>query len=475
MKRLAKVFIFFSFIIFLVLSFFIVTNRAENNNKIDIGTDSFELFRQVVAYSYRDFVEDIDLKSKLNQTLEKIYNTLNYGGFKVKLYKINSQSLKDQINDFENYYNQLFSQISNSKVDIYSSLSSKKINENQREVYKNFYELLKEKKAFLKFVIQSYCSTLDKYTEYMGPKEYSTFKESMQGGNFSGVGIVMFRENREKGEVVVVEVIEDSPAEKNGIKSGDKIIKVDDKDITNISLDTIQSMIRGPENTKVKLTIKRDDKLLDFELIRKIIHIKSVVTFNNDDIPVFRIKTFSIGTANEFLQAYKKANNPSHFIIDLRNNGGGLLDESVNVLSYFVGSNKLAVYLKRKNQQEQVFYTKHQKQIQYSKVVILVNEYTASASEILAQSFKDYLKDDLIIIGTKTYGKNTVQTLYNLLDNGVLKMTIGKYFTISNRDIYKDKVSLDYEVIDKSFNISKFYTNEDLQYKKALEILKKLK
>jgi len=470
MKKEAKIF-FVSFILIFV-SFFLFKINSKADSSVDIGTTSFELFRQVVAYTYRDFVDQFDLKEKLNQTLEKIYNTLNYGGFKTKLFVIKSSSLKDQMNDFENYYNQIFEEINKSSVNFESVIDSKKLDNVQKEIYKNFYRSIKTKEGFLKFTIRSYCSTLDNYTEYMGPKEYKTFKESIQGGNFSGVGIVMMRENRDKGEVVVVEVIENSPAEESGILPGDRIIKVNDKDITSDSLDVVQSMIRGPENTTVKLTIKRKEKVMDFNLKRRIIHINSVKSFNNLEVPVIRIKTFSVGTSKEFLEAYKKLNQPSVFIIDLRNNGGGLLDESINILSYFVGPNKVGVKLKRRNQVEQVFYTKYPKQINYSKIAILTNGYTASASEIFAQSMKDYLKDDVIIVGNKTYGKNTVQTLYNLIDNGVLKLTIGKYFTLSNRDIYKDKVALDYEVNLKDFNLTEYYTDKDSQYKKAVELLK---
>lgn len=471
-----KILIFKLFIVcFIIIIYFVLfspKNSSNANDKVDIGTSSFELFRQVVAYSYRDFVEKVDLKDKFNQTLEKIYNVLRYGGYNTKLYVVTSSGIKNQVNDFESYYNKIFDEIRNSQVDVNSILNSKKLSVNQQELYKNFYDNLKTKEGFLKFTIQSYCSSLDNYTEYMGPKEYRTFRENIQGGNFSGVGIVMFRNERENGEITVVEVIDDSPAFEKGIKAGDRIIKVDDKDVTQLSLDTVQSMIRGPENTTVKLTIKRDNKLIEFNLIRKMIHIKSIKTVNKDGIPIFRIKTFSTGTANEFLEAYKKSNSPSIFIIDLRNNGGGLLDEAVNVLSYFVGPNKVGVKLKRRNEIEQVFYTKHRKQIDYSKVALLVNGYTASASEILAQSLKDYLKNDIIIIGSKTYGKNTVQTLYNLLDQGVLKMTIGKYFTISNRDIYKDKVELDYE-LNINVEQTKLYTSEDYQCNKAIELLTK--
>lgn len=467
--------IYFSLLVFILFSILIFRINANNDDKkseVDIGTTSFELFRQIVAYTYRDFVEEFELKDKLNQTLEKIYNTLVYGGFKTKLYIIKSASIKQQMNDFESYYERIFNEINSSNCDVYNVLILKKLSKNQIELYKNFYNSIKTRKGFLKFVINSYTSVLDRYTEYMGPRDYQTFRENIQGGNFSGVGIVMFRSNREQGEVDVIEVIEDSPAEKEGIKPGDKIVKVDDKDIRDMSLDVIQSMIRGPENTSVKLTIKRGNKFIDFNIIRKIIHIKSVKVVDNDGVKVFRIKSFNRGTSKEFLDAYMSNGEPNVFIIDLRNNGGGLLNEAIDILSYFVGPNKVGVKLMRKNQAEQIHYTTQSKKVNFYKVVILVNEYTASASEILAQSLKDYLKDSVIIIGSKTFGKNTVQTLYNLLDNGVLKLTIGKYFTISGRDIYRDKVSIDYEIDVNDFDQSKFYTNQDEKYQKALEILK---
>ncbi|MFN3478019.1 MAG: S41 family peptidase [bacterium] len=469
-------FIIFSLTLAMMLFFLFLkinaNNLKEKDIEVDIGSTSFELFRQIVAYTYRDFADNFEIKDKLNETLKKIYNTLNYVGFKTKLYVINSNTIKQQMNDFENFYSKIFNEVTGNHIDVDKALVSKNLNKNQVELYKNFYNTVRSEKGFLKFVINSYTSTLDRYTEYMGPKEYKTFRESIQGGNFSGVGIVMFRNNREEGEIDVVEIIDDSPAEKAGIKPGDKIIKVDDKDVRDISLDVVQSMIRGPENTNVKLTIKRDNKTLEFNLIRKVIHIKSVKVINKDGIMVFRIKSFNLGVSKEFLNYYRSNGEPSSFIIDLRNNGGGLLDEAIDILAYFVGSNKMGVKLIRKNEGEQTFYTKQSKQINYSKIVILVNGYTASASEILAQSLKDYLGDSAIIIGSKTTGKNSVQTLYNLLDNGVLKLTIGRYFTFSKRDINKDKVYLDYEIDVNDFDQFKFYTEEDKKYKRALEILK---
>ncbi|MFN4219369.1 MAG: S41 family peptidase [bacterium] len=475
MKRFLSFIVFSLILCIMLFSIFLkinADNGKEKDVEVDIGTSSFELFRQIVAYTYRDFADNFEIKDKLNETLKKIYNTLNYVGFKTKLYVINSNTIKQQMNDFENFYYKIFNEVNISYVDVDKVLASKNLNKNQVELYKNFYKTIKSEKGFLKFVINSYTSTLDKYTEYMGPKEYRTFRESIQGGNFSGVGIVMFRSNREEGEIDVVEIIDDSPAEKAGIKPGDKIIKVDDKDVRDISLDVVQSMIRGPENTNVKLTIKRDDKILEFNLIRKMIHIKSVKVINKDVITVFRIKSFNVGVSKEFLDYYRSNGQPSSFIIDLRNNGGGLLDEAINILAYFVGPNKLGTKLKRKNGEEQNFYTKQSKQINYNKIVILVNGYTASASEILAQSLKDYLGDSAIIIGSKTTGKNSVQTLYNLMDNGILKLTIARYFTFSERDINKDKVYLDYEIDVNDFDQFKFYTEEDKKYKKAIEILR---
>ncbi|MEN3014826.1 MAG: S41 family peptidase [bacterium] len=445
--------------------------QTSKNQQVDIGTTSFELFRQILAYSYKYFVEDINLKDKLNQTLKEIYRATTYVGMKTKLYQVSSQNIQEQVNQFENYYNELFNQIINSQVDIEKALDSKNISTSYKELYTNFYNSIRTKEGYLKFVIQSYCSALDKYTSYMGPREYRIFKENIQGGNFSGIGVVMFRDNKDQGEIIITEVIEDSPAQRSGIKAGDRIIKVDDIDITNLSLDTVQSMIRGPENTKVKLTLRRENQIIELEIIRKIIQIKSVKSFEKNKYVVFVIKSFSENTSKEFLDHYVKMNNPSSFIIDLRNNGGGVLEEAINILSYFIGPNKIGVILKQKNNQQQYFYTKHQKQINFSKVVLLVNGYTASASEILAQSLKDYLKDDLIIIGEKTYGKNTVQTLYNLIDRGALKLTIGKFFTISERDIYKERVYLDYEVVSKNLSQNQLYTEKDSQYMKAIEIL----
>jgi|GEM_PF-1199839 len=487
-KKLRNV-IFYLSIIFLIFGILFVFNlmkiKSEGNlegndgkkinQEVDIGRADFELFRQVIAYSYKYFPEDFSIKDKLNKTLIKVKNNLNYLGYNVNVSLLNSDNLKDYLSEFETKVNEVYNQIKDQNIDISNSLGKSNLKQNQIEIYSTLNKYLKTYPGYFKFVLNTYCSTLDPYTNYMGPKEYKVFNEGISGGNFSGIGIAMSAVKDKDGEIIIIDVFEDTPAYRAGLKPGDKIVKVDDKSVKDYSVDTVQSMIRGPKGTPVNLTIRRGKDLINFKIIRDIIYIKStkekLITKNEVDIGYIRISSFNKDTSKEFLQSYNKLNRPKKIIIDLRNNGGGLLDEAVNIASYFVENGKLAVYLKSKDRIEKEYYTNSKEKID-ADVVILVNNYTASAAEILAQSLKD-LKKDVKIVGIPSYGKNSVQTLFNLMDRGVLKLTIAKYYTLSNRDISKDKVSLDYKVEFNDSNPLDFGSDKDTQLNKAIELLAK--
>jgi carboxyl-terminal processing protease len=443
------------------------------NQEVDIGRADFELFRQVIAYSYKYFPEDFSIKDKLNKTLIKVKNNLNYLGYNVNVSLLNSDNLKDYLSEFETKVNEIYNQIKDQNIDISKSLAKSNLKQNQIEIYSTLNKYLKTYPGYFKFVLNTYCSTLDPYTNYMGPKEYKVFNEGISGGNFSGIGVAMSAVKDKDGEITIIDVFEDTPAYRAGLKPGDKIVEVDGKNVKDYSVDTVQSMIRGPKGTPVNLTIRRGKDLINFKIIRDIIHIKStkekLITKNGVDIGYIRISSFNKDTSKEFLQSYNKLNRPKKIIIDLRNNGGGLLDEAVNIASYFVENGKLAVYLKSKDRIEKEYYTNSKEKID-ADVVILVNNYTASAAEILTQSLKD-LKKEVKIVGIPSYGKNSVQTLFNLMDRGVLKLTIAKYYTLSNRDISKDKVSLDYKVEFNDSNPLDFGSDKDTQLNKAIELL----
>jgi len=487
-KKLRNV-IFYLSIIFLIFGILFVFNlmkiksegNLEGNDKktinqeVDIGRADFELFRQVIAYSYKYFPEDFSIKDKLNKTLIKVKNNLNYLGYNVNVSLLNSDNLKDYLREFETKVNEIYNQIKDQNIDISKSLGKSNLKQNQIEIYSTLNKYLKTYPGYFKFVLNTYCSTLDPYTNYMGPKEYKVFNEGISGGNFSGIGVAMSAVKDKDGEITIIDVFEDTPAYRAGLKPGDKIVKVDDKSVKDYSVDTVQSMIRGPKGTPVNLTIRRGKDLINFKIIRDIIHIKStkekLITKNGMEIGYIRISSFNKDTSKEFLQSYNKLNRPKKIIIDLRNNGGGLLDETANIVSYFVENGKLAVYLKSKDRIEKEYYTNSKEKID-ADVVILVNNYTASAAEILAQALKD-LKKEVKIVGIPSYGKNSVQTLFNLMDRGVLKLTIAKYYTLSNRDISKDKVSLDYKVEFNDSNPLDFGSDKDTQLNKAIELLAK--
>ena len=233
-KKLRNI-IFYLSIIFLIFGILFVFNlmkiKSEGNQEVDIGRADFELFRQVIAYSYKYFPEDFNIKDKLNKTLIKVKNNLNYLGYNVNVSLLNSDNLKDYLSEFETKVNEVYNQIKDQNIDISKSLGKSNLKQNQIEIYSTLNKYIKTYPGYFKFVLNTYCSTLDPYTNYMGPKEYKVFNEGISGGNFSGIGVAMSAVKDKDGEITIIDVFEDTPAYRAGLKPGDKIVKVDDKSV----------------------------------------------------------------------------------------------------------------------------------------------------------------------------------------------------------------------------------------------------
>ena len=321
--------------------------------------------------------------------------------------------------------------------------------------------------------VKGYVDALgDPYTTYYTKKEMKTIMEETNG-NFVGIGVYMTKD-LEKNAILIIKPIENSPAEKAGILPGDLITKVDDVEYTGDKLEEASNRIRGEEGTKVKLEIYRNGETKTFELTRTKVVVSHVTTkVLNNDIGYIAISDFEGECASEFETKYKQLEKQGikKLIIDIRNNGGGIVDEALKIANMLVDKDSTLLITKDKSDKEEVTKAT-EKPIINIPTVVLVNEYSASASEILAGALKDNGKATLV--GTKTYGKGIIQELHQLSDGSGLKITVSEYYTPNHNAIHKIGITPDVEV-DLSEDVKQQTTiqeKDDNQLQKAIEILK---
>lgn len=321
--------------------------------------------------------------------------------------------------------------------------------------------------------VKGYVDALgDPYTTYYTKKEMKTIMEETNG-NFVGIGVYMTKD-LEKNAILIIKPIENSPAEKAGILPGDLITKVNDVEYTGDKLEEASNKIRGEEGTKVKLEIYRNGETKTFELTRTKVVVSHVTTkVLNNDIGYIAISDFEGECASEFETKYKQLEKQGikKLIIDIRNNGGGIVDEALKIANMLVDKDSTLLITKDKSDKEEVTKAT-EKPIINIPTVVLVNEYSASASEILAGALKDNGKATLV--GTKTYGKGIIQELHQLSDGSGLKITVSEYYTPNHNAIHKIGITPDVE-IDLSEDVKQQTTiqeKDDNQLQKAIEILK---
>lgn len=313
----------------------------------------------------------------------------------------------------------------------------------------------------------------DKYTQYLTKDDMQKLMEATTG-NYVGIGVYMVT-STDANAVVIVGVMEDSPAEKAGIKDGDIIVKVDDESYIGKKSEDVSNAIKGQEGTNVKVTVMRESQELEFNITRKSIKVKTVASqMLDNNIGYIKIASFDVGTANEFRDNYNKLkeNNPKALILDLRNNGGGVVAEALSIADTMVEKGKVLLITTDKDGKEKVDKAS-QKPIIDVPVVILVNENTASASEILSGT----LRDDCgyKIIGTNTYGKGVIQSIFTFKDGTGVKVTTNEYFSPNHNVIndvgIKPDIEIELDAEWKGYSTIPFENDKQLQ--KAIEELNK--
>src|SRR5215469_10355185 len=319
-------------------------------------------------------------------------------------------------------------------------------------VQKNYVDETKVK-DLVQGAIRGMLATLDPHSAYMTPEMYKEMQVETKG-EFGGVGIqIGVKENR----LAVIAPIEGTPAHRAGIKAGDFITKVNDESTKDLTLmDAVQKM-RGPKGTKVNLTVQRDGtpELLQFTLVRDTIKIESVKAKTLDNIGYVRLTQFQEATGRDLSKALKqfKEQKVQGTILDLRNNPGGLLTAAVEVSEQFLPSGKLVVYTKGRESKKDEWFAKGKDQMEDAPMIVLVNEGSASASEIVAGALQDWGR--AVIVGTTSFGKGSVQTILPLGDGSGLRLTTAKYYTPKGRSIQSTGITPDIVVKVQAVTVAK--------------------
>lgn len=314
----------------------------------------------------------------------------------------------------------------------------------------------------------------DPYTEYL-PKEKMTEFTEETSSQYVGIGVYLTND-KTTNTILVVGTMNGSPALESGMQAGDIIEKVNDVAYTGETMDDAIKVLKGEEGTSAKVTVLRDGKEIDLTVTRKKItveHVSSKMLENN--IAYLQVDSFDSGVAESFKKQVTELVNKGAkgIIIDLRSNGGGIVSEATGIADLFLKKDETILITKSKIANEQLTVSKNDAIITDIPVVILVNEGTASASEILAGALKDKYPNTTIV-GMKTYGKGVIQTLYSLSDGSGLKITTEEYYTPNHNKINKEGITPDVEV-DLTKNAEGKYETEfdkDAQVKKAIETIK---
>lgn len=321
--------------------------------------------------------------------------------------------------------------------------------------------------------IKGYIEGLDDpYTQYISKEDMEQYMQDTLG-NYVGIGIYMVKDAK-TGKIKVVSPIKGSPAAKAGILPGDIIVSVDGNDYSSEEADTISNKIKGEVGTTVKLQLLRGTQTLDLEVKRESITVNPVEgKMLENQIGYIEFSSFDENTAEDFKKEYEQLakQNLKSLIIDLRNNGGGLVSQALKIADYMTDKGSVLLYEVDKNGKEEVKKAENNPIIQIP-IIILTNENTASASEILAGSLKDLGKAK--IVGTKSYGKGVIQEVLTLKDGSGLKITTEEYQTPNRNKINKVGIEPDetVELPDTVTNVLDVPLDQDTQLKKAIEMAK---
>ena len=318
--------------------------------------------------------------------------------------------------------------------------------------------------------IDGLLQSLDPYSAYMSPEIFNEM-QTETSGEFGGLGIEV---NMESGVVKVISPIDDTPASRAGIKAGDYIIKIDDIQVQGKSLSEAVDLMRGPVGSSIILTVRRigQKKALIFEIVREIIQIKSVkADLLKNNVGYLRLTSFNENSGKQIkeqIREFEKNENINSYILDLRNNPGGLLSQAIRISDFFLDNGEIVSTKSRKASENRKWFAKKGDLIGGKTLVVLINYGSASASEIVAGALQDHKR--AIILGENSYGKGSVQSIIPLKNKGAIRLTVAKYYLPSGKSISEVGVSPDIE-IDEDTDEFRIKTDTDNQLSYALKLL----
>ena len=320
--------------------------------------------------------------------------------------------------------------------------------------------------------INGMLQSLDPYSSYMSPKTFKNMNTETKG-EFGGLGIEV---TMEAGLVKVISPIDDTPADRAGIKSGDYIIKLDNKQVKGLTLDEAVNTMRGKSGTPITLTIRRidvDDPII-VKIVRETIKTKSVVSEVKENIGYLRLRSFNEKSGDELIDKIREISrnkpNITGYILDLRNNPGGLLSQAIKISDAFLDSGEIVSTKGRDPKDIKVYNSKKGDEINGKPLIVLINKGSASASEIVAGALKDHKR--AIVIGEKSFGKGSVQSIMPLSNGGGLRLTTAKYYLPSGETIEEIGVQPDIKIEQQKDNFKINDPTNDNQLIYALKLLK---
>ena len=362
----------------------------------------------------------------------------------------------------------LFQQVNSAENEIYKKIDL--FGEVLEKINKEYVDEINQSES-MDSAINGLLQSLDPYSAYMSPEIFNEM-QTETSGEFGGLGIEV---SMESGVVKVISPIDDTPASRAGIKAGDYIVKINDVQVQGKSLSEAVDLMRGPVGSGIELTIRRrgERKALIFNVVREIIQIQSVkADILEKNIGYLRLTSFNENSGKQIEREIKKLEknkDVKSYILDLRNNPGGLLSQAIKISDFFLDNGEIVSTKSRKPSENRKWFAKKGDLTNGKVLIVLINYGSASASEIVAGALRDHKR--AILLGENSYGKGSVQSIIPLKNDGAIRLTVAKYYLPSGKSISEVGVSPDIE-IDEENDDFRIKTETDNQLEYAIKLLK---
>ena len=357
--------------------------------------------------------------------------------------------------------------VTSAEIDIYKKIDL--FGEVLEKINKEYVDEFNQSES-MDSAINGLLQSLDPYSSYMSPKIFDEM-QTETSGEFGGLGIEV---SMEAGVVKVISPIDDTPASRAGLKAGDYIVKINDVQVQGKSLSEAVDLMRGPVGSGIELTVRRrgERKALTFNIIREVIQVQSVKSeIIDENIGYIRLTSFNDNSSDQIekqIKKLKKNKNLNSFILDLRNNPGGLLSQAIKISDFFLENGEIVSTKSRKKSENRKWFAKKGDITDGKTLLVLINYGSASASEIVAGALKDHKR--AIIVGENSFGKGSVQSIIPLKNRGAIRLTVAKYYLPSGKSISEVGVRPDIEVNEEGDDF-RIKTDTDNQLNYAIKLL----